>query len=48
MYKFLAIRIYNGHLTWSDIQDKPYFEKVKTIYNDLYAEEEEATDEQHN
>lgn len=41
MYKFLAMRIHEGHLTWDEIKSKKYYQKVRDAYTALYGEIEE-------
>ena len=38
MYKFLAMRIHEGFLTWEEIKEKKFFDKVKEAYKELYGE----------
>lgn len=40
MYKFLAMRIHEGFLTWEEIKEKKFFDKVKEAYRELYGEPE--------
>ena len=39
MYKFLAMRIHEGFLTWEEIKEKKFFEKVKDAYAKMYPDE---------
>lgn len=40
MYKFLAMRVHNGFLTWEEIKEKSFYEKVKVAYKELYPGED--------
>lgn len=39
MYKYIAIRIHEGYVTWKDVPKKA-LKKVKAIYKELYGEDE--------
>lgn len=38
MYKFLARRIHDGHMTWDEVPTK-YLKKVQDAYKEMYGEE---------
>lgn len=38
MYKFLAMRIHDGYLTWNKIKEKSFYEKVKEAYKEAYGD----------
>lgn len=40
MYKFLAMRIHDGFLTWEEVKEKKFFDRVKEAYKELYGEPE--------
>lgn len=40
MYEFIAMRIYEGFLTWDAIRKKSFFEKVKEAYKKKYPGED--------
>lgn len=41
MYKFLAMRIHDGYLTWDDVKAKgnAVYKAVKEAYTEMYGEE---------
>lgn len=39
MYKFLAMRIHEGFLTWEEVKEKSFYNKIVEAYNALYMNE---------
>ena len=46
MYKFLAMRIHDGYLTWDAVKEKgdAVYKSVQTAFAEMYGEEDATSD----